>query len=138
MLVGFPGETQGAFEKTCNLIERLPVAYLHVFPFSRIGQTAAAALSDTVSPEVIKKRCEHVRAIGQVKRAAFYQKAVGSTCEALIEGKRDRGTRRLKGLTRNYIPVLVEGGNEWKNRLAQVRITEAADGRAAAEFLSTP
>lgn len=138
VLVGFPGETQGAFEKTCDFIERLPLAYLHVFPFSRIEQTAAAAFPDTVPPEVIKKRCKHVRTIGQAKRVAFYQKSVGSTCEVLIEGKRDRGTGGLKGLTRNYIPVLVEGDDAWKNRLAQVRITEVADGKVSAKLLSTP
>jgi threonylcarbamoyladenosine tRNA methylthiotransferase MtaB len=138
VLVGFPGETQAAFEKTCNLIEGLPVAYLHVFPFSRIEQTAAAALPDAVPPKEIKKRCQHVRAIGQAKRAEFYQKAVGSTCEVLIEGKRDRVTGLLKGLTRNYIPVLVEGDDEWMNRLAQTRIFKVEGGRVYAESLSTP
>jgi threonylcarbamoyladenosine tRNA methylthiotransferase MtaB len=137
VLVGFPGETKGAFENTCNIVEELPVAYLHVFPFSRIEQTAAAALPDTVPPEEIKRRCEHVRAIGQSKRTGFYEKAVGSTCEVLIEGKRDRVTGHFKGLTRNYIPALVEGGDEWMNRLAQVRITKVEDGRVYAERVST-
>jgi len=126
VLVGFPGETQRAFQRTCDVVEELPIAYLHVFPFSKLEQTAAAALSDTVSPDETKKRCEHVRGIGQAKRRRFYQKAVGSTCEVLIEGKRDRVTGRLKGLTRNYIPVLVEGEDELMNRLVQTRITKAA------------
>jgi threonylcarbamoyladenosine tRNA methylthiotransferase MtaB len=136
VLVGFPGETQGAFENTCGLVEGLPVSYLHVFPFSKIEQTAAGALTNTLTPEEIKKRCGHVRAIGQAKRAKFYQKAVGSTCEVLIEGKRDRITGHLKGLTRNYIPVLVEGDNDWMNRLVQTRITKVESGRISAEYLS--
>jgi threonylcarbamoyladenosine tRNA methylthiotransferase MtaB len=137
VLAGFPGETHGAFEKTCNLIEELPVAYLHVFPFSRIEGTAAAALPDAIPPGEIKKRCEHVRGIGQAKRTEFYQKAVGSTCEVLIEGKRDRVKGRLKGLTRNYISVVVEGDDECMNRLVQVRITKVKDGRVSADLLST-
>jgi threonylcarbamoyladenosine tRNA methylthiotransferase MtaB len=136
VLVGFPAETQGAFEKTCSLIEGLPVAYLHVFPFSRIEGTAAAAFSDTVPSEEIKKRAQHVRGIGQAKRAEFYKKAVGSTYEVLIEGKRDRVTGRLKGLTRNYIPVLVEGSDEWMNRLVQTRITKVEGDRVYAERVS--
>lgn len=135
VLVGFPGETQGAFENTCNLIEGLPIAYLHVFPFSRLEQTAAAGLPNTVPSEEIKKRCEHVRAIGQAKRARFYEQAVGSTCEVLIEGKRDRVTGYLKGLTRNYIPVLVEGEDELMNRLVQARITKIESGKVFAERL---
>jgi threonylcarbamoyladenosine tRNA methylthiotransferase MtaB len=137
VLVGFPGETQRAFENTCNLIDGLPVAYLHVFPFSKIEQTAAAAFPDSVPPEEIKKRCDHVRYIGQAKRMKFYEKAVGSTCDVLIEGKRDRVTGLLKGLTRNYIPVLVEGDDEWMNRPVKTRITKVEDGRVYAESFST-
>jgi len=41
VLVGFPGETEADFEATCKLVEALPVAYLHVFPFSsRAGSRA--------------------------------------------------------------------------------------------------
>lgn len=138
VLLGFPGETQRAFEKTCDLVERLPIAYLHVFPFSKIEQTAAAVLPDTVPPEEIKKRCEHVRAIGQAKRTEFYQKAVGSTCEVLVEGKRDKATGRLKGLSKNYIPVMVDGDDELMNRVVEARLTKLERGRVFAEFLSTP
>jgi threonylcarbamoyladenosine tRNA methylthiotransferase MtaB len=137
VLVGFPGETEEAFERTCKLVEELPVSYLHVFPFSRIQQTAAANLPGVVPPEEIKKRCAYVRGIGQTKRAQFYEKAVGSTCEVLIEGKRDRTTGHLKGLTRNYIPVLVEGYDAWMNRLVQARIVKLESGRVFAEYLAT-
>lgn len=138
VLVGFPGETQQAFENTCNLVEGLPIAYLHVFPFSKLKQTRAAALPGTVPPEELKKRSQHVRAIGEAKRRKFYQEAIGSTCEVLIEGKRDRVTRHLKGLSENYIPVLVEGDDELMNRLVQTRITKVEGGKVFAECLPTP
>jgi len=41
-LIGFPGENDRAFETTYNLIESLPVSYLHVFPFSVRPGTPAA------------------------------------------------------------------------------------------------
>jgi threonylcarbamoyladenosine tRNA methylthiotransferase MtaB len=34
VLIGFPGETQAAFENTYGIIQELPVAYQHVLPFS--------------------------------------------------------------------------------------------------------
>jgi threonylcarbamoyladenosine tRNA methylthiotransferase MtaB len=138
VLVGFPGETQQAFENTCNLLEGLPIAYLHVFPFSKLKQTRAAALPGTVPPEELKKRCQHVRAIGEAKRRRFYQKAIGSTCEVLIEGKRDRVTGHLKGLSKNYIPVLIEGDDALMNHLVQTRITKVEGGKVFAECLPTP
>ncbi len=137
VLVGFPGETQGAFENTCRLLEGLPIAYLHVFPFSKQKQTPASALPDTVPPEEIKRRCQHVRAIGEAKRTAFYQRAIGSTCEVLIEGKRDRVKGYLRGLTKNYIPVLLEGEDESMNRVVQTRLTRIEDGKVFGEYLST-
>ncbi len=136
VLVGFPGETERAFENTCRLIEQLAIAYLHVFPFSMQKQTPAAAFRDPVPPEAIKKRCQHVRAIGETKRWKFYEKVIGSTFEVLIEGKRDRATGYLKGLTKNYIPVLVEGDDELMHRVIQTRLTKIESGRVFGECLS--
>jgi threonylcarbamoyladenosine tRNA methylthiotransferase MtaB len=136
VLVGFPGETERAFENTCRLIEQLPIAYLHVFPFSIQKQTTAATLRDRVPPEAIKKRCQHVRAIGETKRRKFCEKAIGSTCEVLIEGKRDRVTGYLKGLTRNYIPVLLKGTDELYHQVVDIRLTRIEYPRVFGECLS--
>ena len=136
VLVGFPGESERAFENTCCLIEQLPIAYLHVFPFSMQKQTTAANLRDHVPPEAIKKRCRHVRAIGETKRIKFYEKVIGSTCEVLIEGKRDRATGYLKGLTRNYVPVLVEGDDELYHQVLEIRLAKIERGRVFGECLS--
>ena len=133
VLAGFPGETERAFENTCRLIERLPIAYLHVFPFSVQKGTQAEGMRDRVLPETIKKRCQYLRDIGQTKRRGFYEKFIGSTSEVLIEGKRDRATGYLKGLTRNYIPVLVDGGDELMHQVIQVRLTRAEHGRVFGE-----
>ncbi|HLP90433.1 MAG TPA: radical SAM protein, partial [Nostocaceae cyanobacterium] len=34
LIAGFPGETEAEFADTCRLIESLPLADLHVFPYS--------------------------------------------------------------------------------------------------------
>jgi threonylcarbamoyladenosine tRNA methylthiotransferase MtaB len=44
VLVGFPGETDRAFNNTFDLIKNIPISYLHVFPYSRREGTAAADL----------------------------------------------------------------------------------------------
>ena len=136
VLVGFPGESERAFENTCRLIEQLPVAYLHVFPFSAQKQTPAASFRNTVPPEAIKKRCRHLRTIGENKRKKFYEKVIGSTLEVLIEGKRDRATGYLKGLTKNYIPVLLKGNDELMHQLIQARLTKIEDARVFGECIA--
>jgi threonylcarbamoyladenosine tRNA methylthiotransferase MtaB len=138
VLVGFPGETEKAFDGTCALIEQLPVAYLHVFPFSLQKGTAAEGLSDPVDSRMIKKRAQVMREIGQTKRMSFYEKALGSTMEVLIEGKRDTQTGLLRGLTENYIPVHVEGPNGLFNQLAAVKLTKIEQNKVLGELLSAP
>jgi threonylcarbamoyladenosine tRNA methylthiotransferase MtaB len=128
VIAGFPGEGEGAFENTLNLLEGLPIAYLHVFPYSRRPGTAAARFPDPVPPEQIRKRAGALRKLGMNKRLDFYAKYVRQEREVLVETKRDGKTGMLKGVSRNYIPVLFEGPDSLETRLVQVRI-EAVEGR---------
>jgi len=121
-LIGFPGETEQAFENTLALMDTLPVAYLHVFPFSARPGTPAAEYKDPLPPDTIKDRCRRMRVLGVEKRARFYRRHIGQTVDILVENKRDRITGRLKGVTSNYINVFVDGGDDLKNRLIRVRI----------------
>jgi len=122
LLIGFPGETENAFENTYSLIEKLPVTYLHVFPFSSRPGTAADKYPQKVPARTIKARCEKMRRLGDKKKKAFYKKFTGKTAQVLIEGKRDNTTGLLKGITSNYIPVHVAGEDTLFNTLVQVTI----------------
>jgi threonylcarbamoyladenosine tRNA methylthiotransferase MtaB len=64
VMAGFPGETESAFSDTLHLIEESPIAYLHVFPYSRRPGTPAAAMSEQVPEEVKRRRAERLRAVG--------------------------------------------------------------------------
>jgi threonylcarbamoyladenosine tRNA methylthiotransferase MtaB len=121
-LVGFPGESETAFERTYDLIAKLPVSYLHVFPFSSRPGTAAAKFHDKVSPRIIKNRCKRMRTLGNEKRSKFYRRFIGRTLPILLETKRDRSTGFLKGISSNYLPVLVDGGNDLTNQFIDVEI----------------
>jgi threonylcarbamoyladenosine tRNA methylthiotransferase MtaB len=122
VLIGFPGETEKAFENTYSLIEELPVTYLHVFPFSVRKGTPAGKYPQQVDSKTIKARCEKMRTLGNQKKQAFYKKFIGKKVKILIESKRDESTGLLKGITSNYIPVRVNGGDNWVNTIVPVRI----------------
>ena len=122
LLVGFPGETENAFENTYSLIEKLPVTYLHVFPFSPRPGTPAEKYPAKVPAKIIKERCERMRRLGDEKKKTFYHKFSGKTLRVLIENKRDKATGLLKGITTNYIPVHVAGKDDLFNTLIQVTI----------------
>jgi threonylcarbamoyladenosine tRNA methylthiotransferase MtaB len=129
-LVGFPGETETAFENTYSLIQELPVTYLHVFPFSPRAGTPASQYPHKVPSKIIKTRCEKLRKLGDVKKIDFYKKFLGQRLKVLLESKRDSSTGCLKGLTSNYIPVLADHGNDRENTMVKVRIDKIFNNRA--------
>jgi threonylcarbamoyladenosine tRNA methylthiotransferase MtaB len=129
VIVGFPGETEERFSRTYELIESLPLSYLHIFPFSRRKGTPASQFPQRVSEGEIKKRAELMRQLGKKKRQAFYRQSLHKELKVLVEDRRERETGRWKGLSRNYIPVLLthDGGLErktdWVNQEWTVRVS---------------
>ncbi len=132
VLVGFPGEDDAAFEQTFELIRQLPVTYLHVFPFSPRKGTPAASFKGKVPERIVKARCRRLRNLGEKKKAAFYESLVGRTVQVLVETEKDRRTGLPKGLSANYVPVLLSGAGQNRihtNTLVRARIHGADGGR---------
>ena len=73
VIVGFPGETEKQFQHTQEFIERLPLSYLHVFPFSRRKGTPASGFPHPVRESVMTERAEILRTLGKRKRQSFYK-----------------------------------------------------------------
>ncbi|MDD4998823.1 MAG: tRNA (N(6)-L-threonylcarbamoyladenosine(37)-C(2))-methylthiotransferase MtaB [Syntrophales bacterium] len=109
VIAGFPGETEKAFSDTLHLIEESPIAYLHVFPYSRRPGTPAATMSGQVPEKVKKRRAEQLRAVGAEKRRRFAERFIGSPLNVLVEHRTDRATGLPIGFSDNYIPVAVRG-----------------------------
>ena len=122
VLVGFPGESDAAFSNTYDLVQELPITYLHVFPFSPRKGTPAATFSDPVPVDTVKQRCKQLRELGTAKKRAFLERFPGKTMTVLVETRRDRKTGLLKGITSNYLAVLLNGGDKLQNRLIEVKI----------------
>jgi threonylcarbamoyladenosine tRNA methylthiotransferase MtaB len=136
VLVGYPGETSSDFEATRKLVEILPVAYLHVFPFSPRPGTPAQALRPLPGQEV-QRRAQVMRKLGQDKKAAFYQAQVGQMGEVLVEGPAPGHPGWLKGLSANYLRVVLPGSNNWQKRLVSLRLLEVRDELLVGEVITS-
>jgi threonylcarbamoyladenosine tRNA methylthiotransferase MtaB len=119
ILVGFPGEDDAAFDRTLALVKRLPVSYLHVFPFSPRKGTPAAGFKPRVRESLVKQRCKRLRQLGEEKKARFHQANVGRMVEVLVESVRSGYAR---GLSENYLPVVIPETGIAVNSLVQARI----------------
>jgi threonylcarbamoyladenosine tRNA methylthiotransferase MtaB len=138
VLVGFPGESDPAFRRTFDLIEALPLSYLHVFPFSARPGTAAFDFPDRVPDPVIKVRCQQLRQLGLAKRKAFHARFIGREVDVLAESRRDPKSGLLKGISDNYLPVVFEGGDEHMGRIRRVAVTGLAAAGLRGELVGAP
>lgn len=141
VIVGFPGETEEKFNQSYTFVESLPFSYLHVFPFSRRKGTQACEFPQRVDEREIKKRAERMRSLGKEKRQAFYRQFLHQELSVLIEGSQAKTVGGWRGLSRNYIPVLladekgIKDAPDRVNKEWTVRITALAEKGMAGEVL---
>lgn len=123
LIVGFPGEEEEAFARTFAFLEKSPLTYFHVFPYSVRSGTTAAKFTDKVPQPIIDTRARQVRKLGEQKKVAFARRFVGHMVPVLFEHTRDKNSNLLKGYSRNYLRVLAPGGDAYINREVLVTIT---------------
>lgn len=128
IIVAFPGESDGQFEKSLEYFASLPLTYFHVFPYSARRGTIAASIADHVPAQVKKLRARRMRALGASKKSEFCAGFVGRKMSVLIEEKVEKRTGMRRGFTKNYLPVAVAGADAFLNRELDVRVDGFADG----------
>jgi threonylcarbamoyladenosine tRNA methylthiotransferase MtaB len=114
VIAGFPGETDADFQATAELIESLPLTYLHVFSFSARPGTEAAKLQSTVPGTTIRERARALRGLGQ-RKAVLFRASEGLRPQRALTLRR-RGETWTECLTGNYLKVRVAGEippNQW-------------------------
>jgi threonylcarbamoyladenosine tRNA methylthiotransferase MtaB len=127
VIVGFPGETDEDFERLCAYLERSPLTYLHVFPYSDRPGTAASAMSGKVHGAVIRERAARVRASGRRLTVKFRESQCGTILRALTL---EDGSLAVTG---NYLKVRIPPG-QVRNRWVRVRITSAGEAGMTGEI----
>jgi threonylcarbamoyladenosine tRNA methylthiotransferase MtaB len=136
VIAGFPGEGEREFEETVSLVTALPFSYLHVFPYSKRPGTVAADLPEQVPPEKRDRRASILRKLGREKASAFRQERVGRSYETLIETPADGDTGLGRGITGNYLKVLVEARPDTANTIRTVRLSRYEEGRLYGNILA--
>ncbi|MFQ5709690.1 MAG: tRNA (N(6)-L-threonylcarbamoyladenosine(37)-C(2))-methylthiotransferase MtaB [bacterium] len=129
VLVGFPGEGEREFENTKRLLQELPFAYFHVFPFSERQGTSAVKLKNKVHTNTKKERSRTLRALSVQKRKAFYEKQIGREVCLLIEERNDQGL--LQGFTDNYVKVGLDTQLDLGNQMVNAAIESVEQGPLA-------
>ncbi|MFN3567524.1 MAG: tRNA (N(6)-L-threonylcarbamoyladenosine(37)-C(2))-methylthiotransferase MtaB [Caldimicrobium sp.] len=133
VIVGFPGEGEKEFRETYEVIEKSPLNWLHLFPFSPRPGTVAEKLEPKISEKVIKERIKLLKELFETKRKKFLEKNIGEERRTILE---EEVGEMFKGLTDNYIFVYFkkeEGFPFRKGKLVYAKLLELRNGLVLAE-----
>jgi len=140
VMVGFPGETEGAFERTLAACRAAGFSRIHVFPFSRRPGTAAAGMSPQAPREVIRARRARAAALGDELAAAYRRGLVGREARVVVEKVSADGS--AEGLCERYVRVRIRSprvpsgaGCFARRQLISVRIAGAEGDCLIGELL---
>ena len=134
VMVGFPNETEAQFLETVSVLERLPLGYFHVFPFSKRQGTPAAKLVDHTTKEK-KQRVRILRELSKKKKAHFQERFVGKTKSVLMESTSNQQV--ISGYTENYIRVEIPASLRMEsNQIYSILLTKNEMEYMEGELLS--
>jgi tRNA-2-methylthio-N6-dimethylallyladenosine synthase len=105
VIVGFPGETEGDFEQTLEVVEHVGYDSAFTFIYSPRAGTEAAAMPGQVPDEVKHARLERLVEVVQRIAAERNAERVGRVEEVLVEGPSRTSPSLLRGRTRRNTTV---------------------------------
>jgi ribosomal protein S12 methylthiotransferase len=129
-IVGFPGESEGAFTELKGFISDARFDHVGIFAYSREEGTPAFHLGDPVHWRTKEKRRRLLmEAQNQISKERN-QALIGQCLEAMVEGPHEESGLILKGRHRGQAPevdgnVLIVDGAPSLYTIQTVRITEA-------------
>lgn len=136
IITGFAGETEEDFQTTLENLRISGLSQIHTFPYSIRKGTIGALASNQVDEKTRQWRSDIVKALSMFKHIEFINKNIGKEHEILIEKHPDKRTGLLKGVTRNYLTVLVKTDDKnLLNTLQNIVITEYKNGKIYGELI---
>lgn len=133
VIVGFPGETDEEFMKTYELLQELPISYLHVFTYSERANTTAVRMEGIVPVPIRKERNKMLSILSTKKKRAFYEEQNQKREIALFESSENEGM--MYGFTSNYVKVKTPFNPLMINQSSTIKLTELdRDGVYKIEF----
>lgn len=141
IIVGFPGETEEAFQTTCEFVRKAAFSQIHVFKYSRRKGTVADRLPEQLTEQQKAKYSDRLLEIGRQLEQEYRRAFLGKREKILIEESALlEGCLYFVGYTTRYVRVAVPAAvflpgaceeenqagalQEWRNRIVEVQLME--------------
>ncbi|MCK9557003.1 MAG: tRNA (N(6)-L-threonylcarbamoyladenosine(37)-C(2))-methylthiotransferase MtaB [Candidatus Cloacimonetes bacterium] len=108
VICGFPAESDELFDETYQFLQSLPIAYLHVFPYSKRKDTKAEKMPGHL-PNIIKsRRVKALTELSNSKRLAYITRLRdnGTVCRGINEST---SSKYAEILSDHYIRLRIPG-----------------------------
>ncbi len=106
MITGLPGETDGDFLRTMDLVKQSDITRLHVFPYSPRPGTKLWGASDQIAEHVRGERASALRELSDQQYRKYLFRHHGKVLQALAEQETSSGD--WHALTDNYLHCRVQ------------------------------
>ena len=116
IIAGFVGETDEDFLTTVENLKKSKLSQIHTFPYSIRKGTIAEKMEGHLPDKIKDERATVIKKISAEKYQEFVNSNIGHEAEVLIEKRLDK-SGKFKGVTRNYLTLLLDDGefNSLKN-----------------------
>lgn len=131
-IVGFPGETEEAFEELLDFVDEQQFDRVGCFKYSPEENTPGGRMVDQIDEEVKQNRFDQLMTLQQEISRERQQAMVGKVVEVLVEGLSEETELLLQGRTSQQAPeidgiVLINEGEAKAGDIVKVEITEAME-----------
>ena len=124
-IVGFPGERDGDFDKTLELVREVGFASAFSFKYSRRPGTPASAMPGQVDEAVKAERLDRLNALLDAQQKTFNAAQVGKVLPVLFE-KKGRNPGQIVGRSPYLQAVHAVGSDDLIGKIVPVRIESSA------------
>jgi len=89
VIVGFPGETEGDFAETLDLLEEVGYDAVFAFKYSPRPNTPSLSMDDAIPDQEKARRLEVLMTTQREIQTIRYKKYIGTNCEVMVEGRNE-------------------------------------------------
>jgi threonylcarbamoyladenosine tRNA methylthiotransferase MtaB len=126
VIVGFPTETEEAFQKTLDAVDAANITKVHTFSYSPRPGTVAERLGDRIPPQEKKRRSQALRGRSEVRSRHHRAAKIGRSEQVLVDKVADT---QCSGYTADYTRCYLPAGAASRGEILEVRCEELhADG----------
>ena len=125
IMAGFPTESEQAFEDNVTMIERLGIAFPHVFSYSDRPGVPAERIPNQVPHALRKQRTRLLIETGEKVRRDLFKRMVEKQLQAtvLVEKQEKEHPQWSTGRSAEYLPIVIQTGSFTPGNLINVQIT---------------